>query len=161
MKRSCGWGDMFMSGRDWTNSHWRAAWRLNCVATGRLSSEGPFKSLWTQPAAGDAGGALGAALWFWHQRLNQPRSVQKPDGMRGAFLGPEIAPQSADDDAMLRRLGAVWESLPDDALQERIVEAIGQAKSWRLLAGGWNLVRGRSARGRFWAMHARRRCSRT
>src|SRR5438067_40974 len=101
---------------------------LNCVATGRLSSEGPFRSLWTQPAAGDAGGALGAALWFWHQRLNQPRAVQMPDAMRGAFLGPDIPSQSADDDAMLRRLGAVWENLSDNALEERIVDAVAAGK---------------------------------
>src|SRR5689334_18131822 len=82
---------------------------LNCVATGRLSSEGPFRSLWTQPAAGDAGGAVGAALWFWHQRLNQPRVAPSPDGMHGAFLGTEISPIDDDDDRMLRRLGAVWE----------------------------------------------------
>jgi carbamoyltransferase len=101
---------------------------LNCVATGGLSSEGPFRSLWTQPAAGDAGGSLGAALWFWHHRLKQPRAVQKPDGMRGAFLGPDIPPDSADDDAMLRRLGATWESLPDDLLAERIAAAIAAGK---------------------------------
>jgi carbamoyltransferase len=101
---------------------------LNCVATGRLSSQGPFRSLWTQPAAGDAGGALGAALWFWHERLGRPRAVRLPDGMQGAFLGPEIPPQSADDDAMLRRLGAVWEKLSDEALQERIAAEIEAGK---------------------------------
>jgi carbamoyltransferase len=101
---------------------------LNCVATGRLSSDGPFQSLWTQPAAGDAGGALGAALWYWHHRLKQPRVVQMPDGMGGAFLGPEIPSESEDDDAMLRRLGAVWETLPDELLQERIALAIDGGK---------------------------------
>jgi carbamoyltransferase len=101
---------------------------LNCVATGRLSMEGPFKSLWTQPAAGDAGGALGAALWFWHHQLNQPRIVESPDAMRGAFLGPEIAEYSAEDEAVLRRLGAVWDEFDDDELQGRIVEAIEAGK---------------------------------
>src|SRR4029077_11679868 len=65
---------------------------LNCVATGRLSSEGPFRTLWTQPAAGYAGGALGAALWFWHHQLGEPRIVDRPDGMSGSFLGPDIPP---------------------------------------------------------------------
>jgi carbamoyltransferase len=101
---------------------------LNCVATGRLSTEGPFRSLWTQPAAGDAGGALGAALWFWHHRLGRPRTAQTPDGMRGAFLGPDIPSQSAEDDAMLRRLGAVWQNLTDDALEQQITEAIELGK---------------------------------
>jgi carbamoyltransferase len=97
---------------------------LNCVATGKLSSEGPFQALWTQPAAGDAGGAVGAALRFWHERLNQPRNAQSPDGMFGSFLGTEIAPTADDDDQMLRRLGAAWESLPDDELQNRIAERV-------------------------------------
>ncbi|HEY2415866.1 MAG TPA: carbamoyltransferase [Pirellulaceae bacterium] len=101
---------------------------LNCVATGRLSSEGPFRSLWTQPAAGDAGGALGAALWFWHHQLGQPRVVQSPDAMRGAFLGPDIPARSNSDDAVLRRLGATWDELEDDELQTRIAESIETGK---------------------------------
>jgi carbamoyltransferase len=109
---------------------------LNCVATGRLSSEGPLRSLWTQPAAGDAGGALGAALWFWHHQLRQPRVVQQPDAMRGSFLGPEIRPQFDDDDAMLRRLGAVWESLSDADLQDRIADGIGAGKVVAIARGG-------------------------
>lgn len=61
---------------------------LNCVANGRLLREGPFDDLWIQPAAGDAGGAVGAALWGWHQVLGHERTVATPDGMHGAFLGP-------------------------------------------------------------------------
>ncbi|MEC7611080.1 MAG: carbamoyltransferase N-terminal domain-containing protein, partial [Pseudomonadota bacterium] len=61
---------------------------LNCVANGRLDSEGPFRSVWIQPAAGDAGGALGAALATWHQYLDQPRVADdQTDAMRGAYLG--------------------------------------------------------------------------
>jgi carbamoyltransferase len=101
---------------------------LNCVATGKLSSEGPFRTLWTQPAAGDAGGAIGAALWFWHQRLNQPRVAQSPDGAHGSFLGTDIPPAADDDDRMLRRLGAIWESLSDDELQNRIAERVAVGK---------------------------------
>jgi carbamoyltransferase len=101
---------------------------LNCVAAGRLSVEGPFRSIWTQPAAGDAGGALGAALWFWHHQLGRPRTAASPDAMEGAFLGPEIPPTSNDDDAMLCRLGAVWESLSDEQLQNRIAQAVAAGK---------------------------------
>jgi carbamoyltransferase len=61
---------------------------LNCVANGKLLRDGPFDSIWIQPAAGDAGGALGAALFVWHQLLEKPRVPQKPDGQRGSFLGP-------------------------------------------------------------------------
>lgn len=101
---------------------------LNCVATGLLSSNGPFRHIWTQPAAGDAGGALGAALSFWHRELEQPRFVSRPDGMQGAFLGPDIPPQSAADNAVLRAMNAVWESLEDAELQQRIAADIADGK---------------------------------
>jgi carbamoyltransferase len=62
---------------------------LNCVGNGRILREGPFKNLWIQPAAGDAGGSLGAALFTWHQIIGQERKVQKPDSQFGSYLGPE------------------------------------------------------------------------
>ena len=61
---------------------------LNCVANGRLLREGPFDSIWVQPAAGDAGGALGAALFIWYQLLGHKRTALASDSMQGAFLGP-------------------------------------------------------------------------
>jgi carbamoyltransferase len=61
---------------------------LNCVANGRLLREGPFDSLWIQPAAGDAGGALGAALFVWYQLLDKPRLCAGRDAQHGSFLGP-------------------------------------------------------------------------
>ncbi len=61
---------------------------LNCVANGRLLKEGPFERIWIQPAAGDAGGALGAAYFVWHQLLERPRTVHDGDAQRGSFLGP-------------------------------------------------------------------------
>ncbi len=66
---------------------------LNCVANGRLLREGPFKDIWIQPAAGDAGGALGAALSVWHEHLDNPRNPQTPDAMQGAYLGPKFNDQ--------------------------------------------------------------------
>src|SRR5439155_2801244 len=63
---------------------------LNCVANGRILREGPFEELWIQPAAGDAGGALGAALLVWHQVLDNPRDNHGRDTMRGALLGPDL-----------------------------------------------------------------------
>lgn len=65
---------------------------LNCVATGRLQREGPFERIWVQPAAGDAGSALGCALWATHQVLERPRTVKVPDAMFGTYLGPGFAP---------------------------------------------------------------------
>ena len=91
---------------------------LNCVANGRLLREGPFDRLWVQPAAGDAGGALGVALAIHHRVLGAPRRARSEgDGMSGSYLGPAF-----DDDAIestLRGLGAVYERLTRDELLER------------------------------------------
>jgi carbamoyltransferase len=64
---------------------------LNCVANARLLREGPFKRLWIQPAAGDAGGALGAALFVWYQLLDRPRTPDERDAQRGSLLGPHFS----------------------------------------------------------------------
>jgi carbamoyltransferase len=63
---------------------------LNCVANGRLLREGPFENIWIQPAAGDAGGALGAALFVWHQLLDKPRQPGGRDSQKGSLLGPRF-----------------------------------------------------------------------
>jgi len=65
---------------------------LNCVANGRLLREGPFADIWIQPAAGDAGGALGAALFTWHQLLDKPRRPASKDAQQGSLLGPSFTP---------------------------------------------------------------------
>ncbi len=101
---------------------------LNVVSAGLLAAHGPFQKIWTQPAAGDAGGALGAALWFWHHRLGKQRSAEPQDSMQGAFLGTNITPHAPEDDAILRRLGAVWETLSDTELQQRCAAAIAEGK---------------------------------
>ena len=64
---------------------------LNCVANGRLLREGPFENIWIQPAAGDAGGALGAAIFVWHQLLNKPRQPNGADSQKGSLLGPRYS----------------------------------------------------------------------
>ncbi len=63
---------------------------LNCVGNGRILREGPFEDIWIQPAAGDAGGALGAALFTWHRFLDKPRTVRGGDSQNGSYLGPEF-----------------------------------------------------------------------
>jgi carbamoyltransferase len=77
---------------------------LNCVANGRLLREGPFDSIWIQPAAGDAGGALGAALFVWYQLLDNPRSADPGDAQRGSLLGPRA--EAGDIERFLREQGA-------------------------------------------------------
>jgi carbamoyltransferase len=78
---------------------------LNCVANGRLLREGPFARSWIQPAAGDAGGAVGAGLFAWHQLLHQPRQPDPEDQMQGGLLGPGFG--DADIARFLRRVEAV------------------------------------------------------
>jgi carbamoyltransferase len=97
---------------------------LNCVANGRVLREGPFEDIWIQPAAGDAGGALGAALAAWHEHLDQPRETPDFDRMAGAFLGPRYA---ADEiRATLDGFGAVYEELPADDLPARVAAELAQ-----------------------------------
>jgi carbamoyltransferase len=93
---------------------------LNCVGNGRLLREGPFDNIWIQPAADDAGGALGAALFVWHQLLENPRPPRTSDTQKGSFLGPrysareierlltqaEVAAEPFDDEALLLEITA-------------------------------------------------------
>jgi carbamoyltransferase len=84
---------------------------LNCVANGRIQREGPFRGLWIQPAAGDAGGALGAACAAYFLHLDQPRQVNGRDGMHGCYLGPEYAQDEIEE--RLRAAGAHFTVLAD------------------------------------------------
>ena len=82
---------------------------LNCVANGRLLREGPFEDVWIQPAAGDAGGALGAAILVWHHALDQPRRPGVEDSQKGSLLGPSF--KNDDIAAFLDATGAatnIW-----------------------------------------------------
>lgn len=100
---------------------------LNCVANGRLLREGPFDEIWIQPAAGDAGGALGAALLTWYQLLGNPRTPRQPDGQFGSFFGPETDELSIRQ--YLDRVKAPFDYVEnDDAFCRRIAESIAQGK---------------------------------
>ena len=83
---------------------------LNCVGNGRLQRESPFANLWIQPASGDAGGALGAALFAWHQLLDNPRTPQVPDGQAGSLLGPEYSAEETS--SFLKEKNAVYRHFP-------------------------------------------------
>lgn len=95
---------------------------LNCVANGKLLRDGPFKAIWIQPAAGDAGGALGAASIAWHEFMGASRSVTGSDRMRGSYLGPAFGGDEVRE--QLDRFGAVYEELPDHDLLELVAEAL-------------------------------------
>ncbi|MBK5941329.1 carbamoyltransferase [Halochromatium roseum] len=106
---------------------------LNCVANGRLQREGPFEQIWIQPAAGDAGGALGAALSVWYEYLDQPRTSSTDsttDRMQGAYLGPRFPNtqiQTFLDDAEIP-----YQRLDDEVLMAKLAELLdaGQIIGW-------------------------------
>jgi carbamoyltransferase len=104
---------------------------LNCVGNGRILREGPFKGLWIQPAAGDAGGALGAALTAWHQFEQQPRKVfPGKDTLKGSYLGP--AHTNEEIETYLKKAGAPYVHLSEDQLYTRVAEelAAGKVVGW-------------------------------
>ncbi len=103
---------------------------LNCVANGKILRDGAFDNLWVQPAAGDAGGALGAAYAVWHQEMKQPRTTGPGDQMRGAYLGPKF-----DDDVIAKELetaGAKFSTHEKDEVINLTAQAVADGK-----AVGW------------------------
>ncbi len=100
---------------------------LNCVGNGRLLREGPFENIWIQPAAGDAGGALGVAQFIWHQLLDNPRTVTQPDGQTGSLLGPKY--ETPEVERFLKETGAVYTRFDDeDALYETVAGHMANEK---------------------------------
>ena len=97
---------------------------LNCVANGRVLREGPFDDVWIQPAAGDAGGAVGAAAIVWHDYDGMPRCVDGRDRMHGAFLGPQFSPAQIRE--ALDAADAKYVELDDGALFERLAALLEQ-----------------------------------
>ncbi|TWU60624.1 Decarbamoylnovobiocin carbamoyltransferase [Rubripirellula tenax] len=98
---------------------------LNCVANGKLLREGPFDDVWVQPAAGDAGGAVGAAMLVWHQVMRQPRSVSSSPPF-DALLGPEYSDASVRE--ALDRSGLQFERLDDESLAHSVVADLADGK---------------------------------
>jgi carbamoyltransferase len=120
---------------------------------GRLLREGPFEEVWIQPAAGDAGGALGAALSVWNERLgNVRRPVNGWDAMKGAYLGPSYNDAAIESELAGER--AVWERLDDVEVCPRVAALLADGRV------GWSSVPERSAHARSSAIRAARRCSR-
>ncbi|MDH3646097.1 MAG: carbamoyltransferase [Gammaproteobacteria bacterium] len=99
---------------------------LNCVANGRIQREGPFEQVWIQPAAGDAGGALGAAAIAWHDYHSGERQVNGKDRMAGAYLGPSFDASQISD--QLGHFGARYQQLDDETLIEQIAAYLTEEK---------------------------------
>jgi carbamoyltransferase len=100
---------------------------LNCVGNGRILREGPFDEVWVQPAAGDAGGALGAALFVWHQLLEKDRETNIYDSQQGSLLGPRYS--NDEIESYLKEQDAVYTRYEtEDAVVDRIAELIADEK---------------------------------
>ena len=100
---------------------------LNCVANGRLLREGPFERIWVQPAAGDAGGALGAALVAWHHWAGHSRTVKATDDQNGSLLGPSFCNEEIQ--VFLDSVGARYQSFDEEAcLLERVADLLAAGK---------------------------------
>ena len=103
---------------------------LNCVANGKILKEKIFNNIWVQPAAGDAGGSLGAALALWHIEQNNPRVVSLNDDMQGSYLGPEYNQKQIENE--LDKVGAVYEIKNEEDLLNQTVNDLstGEAIGW-------------------------------
>ncbi|WP_027544458.1 carbamoyltransferase [Bradyrhizobium sp. WSM2254] len=103
---------------------------LNSVANGKLMREKLFDNIWIQPASGDAGGAVGAALAAYHLMLEKPRSIHAGDSMHGAYLGPEFSQREIEE--RLGKAGAVFTAEFDEALIDNVAHALvdGKAVGW-------------------------------
>lgn len=107
---------------------------LNCVANGKLLRDGPFENLWIQPAAGDAGGALGAALYGWYQILGNKRTPQPRDAQQGSYLGPQF--DDTQVRAQLDKLGAVYRHYDSEhELTAAVAEELANGKILGHFAG--------------------------
>jgi carbamoyltransferase len=131
---------------------------LNCVANGKILRENLFRDIWVQPAAGDAGGAIGAALAAWHGYAEQPRHAGEGDLMRGGFLGP-----SFDCDYIgrfLEQTGVPFERMDDERLFVKVAELISQGAVVGWFQGRMEFGRASWATARLSVIRAIRKCSR-
>ena len=103
---------------------------LNCVANGKIKKQNIFKKIWIQPAAGDAGGSLGAALALWHIEKNHERKINLKDDMEGSYLGPKYSEKEIQ--SQLNELGAKYEILQEDEIISKTIEDLINEK-----AVGW------------------------
>ena len=100
---------------------------LNCVGNGRILREGPFDDIWIQPAAGDAGGALGCALYAWHRYLNQPREpIEERDRQKATLLGPNFSEKEIEE--VLKKYSARYKKLSEEELVKTVAELIAKGK---------------------------------
>ena len=100
---------------------------LNCVANGKLVKKKIFENIWIQPAAGDAGGALGAALAYWHLEKKKKRIVKEADSMSGSYLGPHYSQEEIESE--LLKHGVVYETHSKEVMLEIAATELSKGKS--------------------------------
>ena len=100
---------------------------LNCVANGKILKNKVFENIWVQPAAGDAGGSLGAALAYWYQELNNKRSVNLEDSMNGSYLGPKYENNIIEKE--LKLLKAEFKKLSEDEIIDLLAKELSEEKT--------------------------------
>ena len=100
---------------------------LNCVVNGKILRDKSFKEIWVQPATGDAGGALGAALSVWHKEMDKPRKINPTDSMKGSYLGPSYSQQDIEKE--LINCDAKFESVTEDEILEQTSQALAEGKA--------------------------------
>ena len=100
---------------------------LNCVANGKIVKENIFQNIWIQPAAGDAGGALGAALGLWHKELKKERLLPIEDKMKGSYLGPKF--NNLEIESVLKKIGAIYNKFSEDEMIKIASEELAREKT--------------------------------
>ena len=100
---------------------------LNCVANGKILKKRIFENIWIQPASGDAGGSLGAALGYWYHELNNSRKFDNKDKMKGSYLGPKYSNEKVESD--LKNLKANFKKLDDDQITKNVAELLADQKT--------------------------------
>ena len=100
---------------------------LNCVANGKILKDKVFDNIWIQPAAGDAGGSLGAALAYWHKELKKPRIYNSKDNMMGSYLGPKYQNKQIENE--LNKLKGVYKKLSNEKLTEEVASLLSKQKT--------------------------------
>ncbi|MEL0116118.1 MAG: carbamoyltransferase [Pelagibacteraceae bacterium] len=100
---------------------------LNCVANGKILKDNVFENIWIQPAAGDAGGSLGAALAYWHRELKKPRNYNSNDNMMGSYLGPKYQNDQIENE--LKELKGVYRKLDDGNLTKEVASLLNNQKT--------------------------------
>ena len=129
---------------------------LNCVANGKILEEKIFDNIWIQPAAGDAGGSLGAALALWHIEHGNIRKINPLDNMKGSYLGTEFSQLQIEEE--LKSVGANFETFDYENMIDKTSDYLSNEKAVGWFQGRWNLDQELWAQDQFWGIQDQIKC---